>query len=394
MKNFALFEAASAAHPRTPWQRWPRGLRSPATVQANAFAGQHARDLRLAMYMQWQADRQLRAAAGEARRVGLRLGLYRDLAVGAAPDGAEAWASTALLAHGVSIGAPPDSFSPSGQVWDLRPAVPHRLAAAGYAQFRELLAANMRYAGALRIDHAMGLARLFWVPDGARAVDGAYVAYPLEDLLRVLALESSRASCLVVGEDLGTVPDGLRERLAAEDILSYRVLWFERDAGGYHDPSRFPAKAAACASTHDLPTIAGWWSAADIAEKSALGMLTEEEATQERAARAADRALLADALNQDEGAHESTIDATAPHNVTITAAVHRHLALSSAALMLVQADDLAGEIAAQNLPGTDRERPNWRRKVSVDASALWEAPAGKQSAEACSPRHEPRASEP
>jgi glycogen operon protein len=389
LQTFALFDAISAMHPRTAWQQWPRGLRRPGTASANAFAAQHARDLRFSMYVQWQADRQLGAAAAEAGAAGLRLGLYRDLAIGAAPDGAESWANAGSLAHGASIGAPPDDFSPSGQVWDLPPAVPHRLALTGYAPFRELLAANMRHAGALRIDHAMGLARLFWVPDGAKPRDGAYVSYPLDDLLGVLALESARARCLVVGEDLGTVPEGLRERLAAEDILSYRVLWFERDSAGYHAPMRYPAKAAACVTTHDLPTIAGWWSAADIAEKSTLGMLTREETDREAAARAVDRTTLAEALNREHRAQEPPIDAAAPHDAAITGAVHRYLALSPAMVMLVQADDLAGEVAAQNLPATDRERANWRRKVGVDASALWETHAGQLTAAACANRREP-----
>jgi glycogen operon protein len=389
LREFAVFEAIAAAHPRTPWQRWPEMLRRPATALASEFASRHARDARFTMYLQWQADRQLRSAATTARDAGLACGLYRDLAIGAAPDGAEAWANAGSLARGVSIGAPPDAFTPSGQVWDLPPAVPHRLTAAGYAQFRELLAANMRHAGALRIDHVMGLSRLFWVPDGARAADGAYVSYPLDDLLGVLALESVRARCIVIGEDLGTVPEGLRERLAGAGLLSYRVLWFERDAGGFHAPHRYPAQAAACVSTHDLPTIAGWWSGVDIDEKSALGLLAEDDAQREHAARQADKALLAAALERDDPTQATRIDAAAPHDAEITAAVHRHLALSPAALVLVQADDLAGEIHAQNLPGTDRERPNWRRRLGVDAESLWATEAGTLTAAACAPRRAP-----
>jgi len=185
-----------------------------------------------------------------------------DLAIGAAPDGAEVWANPSGFARGVTIGAPPDPFSKDGQNWNLPPPNPEALIESGYAAFGELLAANMRHAGALRIDHVMGLTRLFWIPEGAAPVDGAYVRYPLEALLRVLATESVRARCLVVGEDLGTVPEGLRERLAAADVLSYRVLWFERQGSAFVAPERYPPKAAACVSTHDLPTIAGWWSGA------------------------------------------------------------------------------------------------------------------------------------
>jgi glycogen operon protein len=390
LREFATFEAIAAAHPRVPWQRWPAALRSPGAPHVAEFALQHARDLRFACYLQWQADRQLRDVAAKARAAGLAHGLYRDLAIGAAADGAEAWSNVDALARGVSIGAPPDPFSPTGQVWDLPPAIPHRLTATAYAAFRELLAANMRHAGALRIDHVMGLARLFWVPEGARAGDGAYVAYPFDDLLAVLALESHRARCLVVGEDLGTVPEGLRDRLAAADVLSYRVLWFERDGDGFRAPADYPVKAAACVSTHDLPTIAGWWSGADIDEKTSLGLLTAEAALAARAARAADRKALVAALAREAPPGEAPLDPAAPHDASVTAAVHRFVAATPAEFVLFQADDLAGETTAQNLPGTDRERPNWRRRTSVVAARLWDTRAGRLTCAACAARSAPQ----
>ncbi len=386
LRNFAVFEAIAAAHPRLPWRRWPAALRSPGAPHVGEFAEQHPRDVRFACYLQWQADRQFGAVVDEARDAGLAHGLYRDLAIGAAADGAEAWSCAETLADGVSIGAPPDPFSPTGQVWDLPPAIPHRLTESAYAEFRGLVAANMRHAGALRIDHVMGLSRLFWVPDGGRAVDGAYVAYPLDDLIGVLALESQRGRCIVVGEDLGTVEDGLRERLAAADVLSYRVLWFERDANGFRAPERYPAKAAACVSTHDLPTIAGWWRGADIDEKASLGLLARDAAEAARDARAADVQTLARALQRDAPPGEARIDPAAPFDATITAAVHRYVAAAPSELVLFQADDLAGETSAQNLPGTDRERPNWRRKVSVVAARLWDTRAGRLTSAACAGR--------
>jgi glycogen operon protein len=386
LRNFAAFEAIAAAHPRLPWQRWPAALRSPGAPHVAEFALQHPRDIRFACYLQWQADRQLHAVAARARAEGLAHGLYRDLAIGAAADGAEAWSNADGLARGVSIGAPPDPFSPTGQVWDLPPAIPHHLTASAYAGFRALLAANMRHAGALRIDHVMGLSRLFWVPDGGRASDGAYVAYPFDDLLSVLALESRRARCVIVGEDLGTVPEGLRDRLAAADVLSYRVLWFERDGDAFRAPERYPAKAAACVSTHDLPTIAGWWSGADIDEKASLGLLAADAALAERAARAADRQSLVRALAREAPPGDQEPDAAAPHDATITAAVHRYVAATPAEFVLFQADDLAGETIAQNLPGTDRERPNWRRRTSVVAARLWDTGAGRLTRAACAGR--------
>jgi glycogen operon protein len=217
----------------------------------------------------------------------------------------------------------------------------------------------------------MGLSRLFWIPEGADAADGAYVGYPLDALLGVLAQESERARCLVVGEDLGTVPEGLRERLAAADVLSYRVAWFERDGAAFVPPARYPVKAAACVSTHDLPTIAGWWRGADIDEKQSLALLTAGAADAERSERQASKAALVDALAQAGATPDAPVDASAPHDAAVTAAIHRFVGASAAALVLIQADDLAGEAMAVNLPGVDRERPNWRRRLDVDVESLW-----------------------
>ncbi len=379
LRQFALFEAIAAAHPREPWHRWPAELRRPDAPGIEAFAREHADRIHFALYLQWLADRQLGAAARGAHASGLAIGFLRDLAIGAAPDGAECWAGQGMLARGVSVGAPPDSFSPAGQVWSLPPPIPHVLRTSGASGFRELVAANMRHAGALRIDHVMGLTRLFWVPDGAKASEGAYVHYPLDLLLEVLALESQRSECLVVGEDLGTVPDGLRERLAAADVLSYRVLWFERDGADFIAPSRYPAKALACVSTHDLPTIAGWWSGTDIDERRNLGLLSDKQATAARDERQEAREALSDACVREGIARDEPLDAKAPHNPAITAAIHRYVGESQAALVLLQADDLAGEATALNLPGTDLERPNWRRKLRVDVDRLWTTPLGTRA---------------
>ena len=380
LRQFALFEAIAAAYPRRRRQDWPAGLRGPTASDVVAFAAHHRRRVRFAVYLQWAADRQLAAAAAHARASGLRLGLYRDLAIGAAPDGAEAWANPAgTLARGVSIGAPPDPFSPDGQVWDLPPPIPRALTTSGYTGFRELLATNMRHAGALRIDHVMGLERLFWIPDGASARDGAYVRYPVDDLIAVLAQESLRAACVVVGEDLGTVPDGFRERLDAADVLSYRIVAFEREGKAYTPPSRYPAKAAVCASTHDLPTLAGWWAGKDLAEKRQLGLLDEDGAGAARAERLMDKAALAAALDAAGVEHGAPIDPAGLHDVAITGAIHRYAAQTPAALLLLQADDLAGEVDALNLPGTDRERPNWRRKVGVEVGKLWQTPVAARA---------------
>ncbi len=366
LRRFAIFAAIAEEERSTHWRKWPEALRHPRAAGVAGFAAAHASRVRFAAFQQFVADRQL-AAAG---RSGLALGLYRDLAVGAAADGAEAWRRQDMLLAGVSIGAPPDPFSTAGQVWSLPPPDPLAMAREGYAGFAALLAANMRHAGALRIDHAMGLQRLFLVPDGAAARDGAYLAYPLAELLGQLALESTRAGCLVVGEDLGTVPAGLPEALAEANVLSYRVLWFERDGAAFRPPARWPALAAACVSTHDLPTLAGWWGADDIAERSALGLLDAAAAAQALAERARDKAALLTLLGE-EGLLERTEDAGAPISPALARAVHALIAVSPALLALVQADDLAGERLAVNLPGTDRERANWRRRLRGDIAGLF-----------------------
>lgn len=308
-----------------------------------------------AVYLQFLAEEQLAAAAGSA----LEIGLYRDIAVGAAPDGAEVWSAPDAFLKGVTVGSPPDPFSAAGQIWNIPPLDPVRLQTSDYAHFRDLLRANMRHAGALRIDHAMALTRLFVIPDGAAASEGAYVAYPLEGMVRALGEESRRARCLVIGEDLGTVPEGFRDRMERADILSYRVLFFERDGPSFRPPSAYPAKAVACVATHDLPTLKGWWSGADLALEQVLGRAVAEDASK---LRAEDRATLAGLVGQSP-------DELTPE---LTADIHSYLASSPACLVLAQLEDLAGEIEPVNVPGTEMEYPNWRRRIDGDVDHLLE----------------------
>jgi 4-alpha-glucanotransferase len=232
----------------------------------------------------------------------------------------------------------------------------------------------MRHFGALRLDHVMALFRQWWVPVGLGSTEGGYVHYPLDDLMSVLALESERGRCLVVGEDLGTVPEGLRERLAAADVLSYRVLWFEREGSSFVAPAGYPAKAAVAVSTHDLPTIAGWWAGADIEEKASLGLVGTDAATAAKQERARDKRALSDAIAAAGISATAALSPGTPHDGTITAAIHQFAGGAASALLLLQADDLAGELTALNLPGTDLERPNWRRKVRVGVDGLWQTP--------------------
>jgi len=238
-----------------------------------------------------------------------------------------------------------------------------------------------RYAGGLRIDHVMGLARQFWVPEGASGAEGAYVAFPFDDLLAVLALESERAKCLVIGEDLGSVPEGFRDRLWEAGALSYRVLPFERDAAGFPSPSVWPRPAMACVATHDLPPLAGWWDGVDIAERLDLGLMSPVEAEAARAVRADDRRALLDALIREALAPPSA-DPDGPLTPALAAAIHGFIATSAAVLAVAQVEDLGGERIAVNLPGTDRERPNWRRRIAAPLETLFETPLAEAIVEA------------
>lgn len=367
--RFATFQAIAETRPGETWRQWPEALRSPNNDAVTAFAQAHGQRLRFHQYLQFLADHQLASAAAKGAASGLELGLFRDLAVGAAPDGAEAWAKSEDLARGAWVGAPPDPFASEGQNWHLPPPIPARFAETGFASFASLVAANMRHAGVLRIDHAMGLTRLFWIPDGGRGADGAYVAYPFADLLGQLALESTRARCMVVGEDLGTVPEGFRSSMTDADILSYRVLLLERERSDFRPASSFPTRAVACVSTHDLPPLAGWWEGVDIRERLALGLLRDGSGAEDE--RTAERAALVSALVDagllvvPEGA-EPSVEA-------VVAAAHAFVASTAADLMLVQSEDLAAMRVGVNLPGTDTERPNWRSRLPLPVTMLLSA---------------------
>jgi glycogen operon protein len=292
---------------------------------------------RYAQWLQWIADGQLAAAAGRADKAGLELGIYRDLALGCAYEGGEVWAQPELFATAVSLGAPPDPLAWDGQVWNLPPFNPLALARTGYEPFAEILRANMKHAKVLRIDHVLGLARQFWIPRGASGTDGAYVKMPLENLLAIVTSESARAKCAVIGEDLGTVPDGFRERLSDANILSYRVLWFEQDQRRFHPPQTYPRQAVACLSSHDLPPFKGWRESASHTDISKL-----------------ERAITDAGDNTDN----------------LLADAHAFVAKTPSAIMLVQADDLSEETEPLNVPGTDKERANWCRRLSLTVEAL------------------------
>ena len=371
LASAARFDALQARfareHGAWGWPAWPAAYRERTHPQVEALAAGLAVDIDYHLYLQWQADLQLAEVAKAARDAGMAIGLYRDLAVGANPGGAETWHDPQRFAPGVHVGAPPDEFNQGGQDWGLPPWIPHRLVADGFRAFRELVAANLRHAGGLRIDHVMGLARLYWIPEGASAAQGAYVRYPLREMLGVLALESRRHGALVVGEDLGTVPDDFRQVTGAAGLLSYRVLYFERQHDGeFLAPAAYPAPALVPISTHDLPTLEGYWQGTDLAARDALALFPSPELrARAYADRAADRERLPRALAREGLAAPA---ASAPRlDADVRAAVHAYVARTPCALMTFQLEDVFGDAEQANLPATTEDmQPNWRRKVARD----------------------------
>ncbi len=358
------------------WHDWLRGFQHPDAETVAQQAEQQAHTVQFFQYLQWQCDLQLSQVAATAKSCGLRLGLYQDLAVGADSGGGEVWAERDCFALGARIGAPPDDFSPSGQDWGLPPWNPRALYDSAYRPYITILQAVMRHAGVLRIDHVMSLLRLFWIPPNCPATDGAYVHYPLADLMGILALESQRHRCAIIGEDLGTVPDEVRSALDATGVYSYRPLYFQKhwDADGrFQAPHEYPEQALVTATTHDLPTLAGFWAERDIDWRAKLNLFPRPEiASQQRHARAADRRELLTALQQ-QGLRPADMNEAAPFSPELMLAIQQFLARSPAQLLMVQLEDVLGQIEQVNIPGTVDEHPNWCRKleVPIEAWATW-----------------------
>jgi 4-alpha-glucanotransferase len=383
---FAVFEALHEHFSRDggefSWRHWPAPMRDPNSAEVAQFARENVDRVEFFQFLQWEADRQLGEAAAAGSRSGLSIGLYRDLAVGVNPNGAEAWADQELVAPGAAIGAPPDPLSRAGQNWGLAPINPLALRRRGFAPIISALRANMCHAGILRIDHVMGLQRLYWIPSGSPAPAGAYVNYPFDALLRIVALESQRQRCAVVGEDLGTVPEGFRETMRAANVLSYRVFAFERRQDGrFLPPGEYPALSAASAATHDLATLKGFWLGRDIEWRRRLGLYPDAAAeVTEAAERRRDRkflleALIAESLLAPERRDEFLgADGEPTYTAELGAAIHAYLGHSQARLMLVQIEDVAGESEQANLPGTTDDHPNWRRRLSCQIEDLVAGP--------------------
>ncbi len=363
------------------WPVWPDALRDPASPAVAAFAAEQRDRIEYFQYLQWLAATQLEAAGALAQAQGMGIGLYQDVAVGVDLGGADTWANRDLYAIGARIGCPPDDFSLMGQDWGLPPWIPERLHERAYAPFIAMLRANMRGAGALRLDHVMGLMRLYWAPPGEDARAGAYLNYPLADLLGILALESQRNQCLIVGEDLGTVPDAVRGALHDLGVLSYRLFYFERNYGNENHgafklPREYPEQALVAGSTHDLPTLAGFWRGADIELRTSLGLYpSDEQRHRQIEERAQDKARLLTALAQEDllPAGMSRDPAEVPEMTpALLRAIQRYLARTPSKLAMLQAEDLLGQNEQANLPGTVEQHPNWQRKLKLDIEA-WAA---------------------
>lgn len=385
LRHHAVFEALSAHMVErgfsAGWHVWPEEFQDPDAPAVASFAAEYDDDVRFHLWLQWVTHRQLQEAANHAKASGLRIGLYLDLAVGEALDGSATWSERAVYLTDATIGSPPDPFAPDGQDWHLAGFQPSRIAAGENSPFERMVSAAMQYGGAIRIDHAAALRRLFLVPIDGTPSDGAYVSYPQEGLIRILAESSARHRCLVIGEDLGFLPDGLQDDLTAARILSYRIFSYERDDGGFKAAIDYPMLALACISTHDHQTLAGWWRGADIALRAEHGIVSPELTRQHEAARETERQQLVQAIgNPGAGALAGKLAESALDDMTIKA--HRFVAGTPSMLVAVRLADLTDENRPTNVPGTRSSYPNWQPKLSVAIEEFSKLPLLNAIAEA------------
>ena len=360
------------------WQQWPADYQTPDSEACLQFARQRAERLQFFSWLQWLAESQLEDVQQICQKLGMKIGLYRDLAVGADRGGSEIWSSPEQFCQDISVGAPPDAVAVQGQNWGLPPFHPDAMKNDAYQRFAALLRANMRHCGALRIDHVMAIFRLWWIPPGGTGCDGAYVHYPLSDLAGIVALESQRERCLIIGEDLGTVPDEIRKVMHDTHMLSYRILMFEQHANGLKTPDEYPSLALATISTHDMPTLPGFWESEDIKLRDRIGLYdTPEQTQQQYAQRHGDKQKLLQALNQ-QGLYPTPPAELPAFDDRIVVGAHVYLARSKAAIMMCQPEDWFGERHQVNLPGTSTENPNWQRKLNITIEEMFERPFAKE----------------
>lgn len=363
LERHSTFEALHEHFGSALWREWPEESRSPDGEAIRRFRSDKAERIGFFAWLQWLANRQLARAQEHAMAAGMRIGLYLDIAVGVPSDSAAVWADPGLMAEGARIGAPPDAFNAKGQDWGLVPYRPTVLLQRDLEPFRADLEASMSHAGAVRLDHAMALQRLYWVPAEATALDGGYVHYPFARMLSAVAAESRRWRSLVIGEALGTVPESYTRILGNAEVQSYRLLIFEkRRSGGFRRPGSYPRRALGCITTHDLPTLAGWWRGRDIEWRHNIGFIGEADAEAERRTRAEERQWLWQGLMAEGLLPKGPVPEHIGNDAVVAA--HRYLAKSPVRLMGVQLEDALGEVEQANLPGPSEPHPNWRRKLS------------------------------
>ncbi|MBE3511589.1 4-alpha-glucanotransferase [Enterobacter cloacae complex sp. I2] len=360
---------------RWGWPVWPEAYQSVDTPEVKAFCKTHADEVDFYLWLQWLAYSQFAACWQVSQGYNMPIGLYRDLAVGVAEGGAETWCDRELYCLKASVGAPPDILGPLGQNWGLPPMDPHVMAARAYEPFIDLLRANMQNCGALRIDHVMSVLRLWWIPYGETADHGAYVQYPVDDLLSILALESQRHQCMVIGEDLGTVPVEIVSKLRDSGVYSYKVLYFENDLEKtFRAPKAYPEQSMAVATTHDLPTLRGYWESGDLTLGKTLGLYPDEEVLrglyQDR--ELAKQGLL-DALHKHgclpkRAGHKASLMSMTP---TLNRGLQRFIADSNSALLGLQPEDWIDMAEPVNVPGTSYQYKNWRRKLSTTLEKMF-----------------------
>jgi 4-alpha-glucanotransferase len=356
------------------WMDWPAEYQNRDGTAVRKFRQTHSQEMLYHQYVQWLIDTQLKELFLEVKRLDRAIGLYFDLAVGAVGGGSDAWSNKEVMAHGAHVGAPPDDFSPDGQKWGFPPLIPEKLRETGYELFIRTIQKNMKYGGAIRIDHALGLFRIFWIPDDMSPKDGAYVQQPSEDFLRIIALESVRNKTMVIAEDLGTIGENVRETLSKYRMLSYRLFYFERN---YPDPSflppeNYPETALCAVTTHDLPTLYGFWSGRDIEVRKRLGTFPHDVWQKYLHERERDKNLIISALrSQGLIGVDSPVDTEKGEmSSDICLAIYRYLALTPCRLLLVSLDDVIGTTDQQNLPGTIDEHPNWIQKMPLDLEKI------------------------
>ena len=355
LSRFACFEVLRHKFDQ-PWWEWPADWRAPNDAAcAELRRGEEAVEIEFVEFVQWTADRQLRACRDQARRLGMKVGLYLDVAVGVQSGGFDAWNEQTAISRHLSVGAPPDPLNLAGQNWGLAGFNAAGLELQSFAPYRDMLRASMRYAGAVRLDHVLGLKRLYLVPHGFAADNGAYVQMPFEELLAATAQESAAHACIVIGEDLGTVPEGFRDTMAAWGIWSYQVMMFERDdRGAFRGPDRYLPNALVTFNTHDLSTYAGWRSFSDLKMKRSLGIDPGESDD----ARWHALAMLDDVLR-----HHAIDD-------NDLYAVAAFLSKTRSRLLAISLEDLLGVVDQPNIPGTVNEHPNWRQRLPVAVSDI------------------------